>query len=312
MKFLEKSTKNNERLQRFIGLDLSKFDLLVKRIEPLWEEAEHKRLHRENRRRDIGGGHPYKLKTIKEKLFVILMYYKQYLTQEMLGYMLCIDQSNVSRLIAKLRPIIEAAADPELKDYLLVAQKECKRFSSLEELQQEFPDFERVSTDATEQDIMRSQQYDVQEKHYSGKAKRHTIKTQITASVTGKILDVSGSYPGSEHDKKVIDAEQTITKIDERIPHHLDSGYQGVKTDYPNHNLTIPIKKPKGGELSDIEKEFNKRNSQRRIIVEHCLAKLKQFRILATVYRQKLHTYNQVFRSIAAIINFKRRNPVTA
>ncbi|MCC7414951.1 MAG: transposase family protein, partial [Epsilonproteobacteria bacterium] len=41
------------------------------------------------------------------------VYYKTYMTQEFLGWLLNLDQSNVSRLINKILPLIELAADPE-------------------------------------------------------------------------------------------------------------------------------------------------------------------------------------------------------
>ncbi|MBI1657301.1 MAG: hypothetical protein IS632_00770, partial [Thaumarchaeota archaeon] len=54
--------------------------------------------------------------------------------------------------------------------------------------------------DASEQGICRPADDETQKKHYSGKAKRHTIKTQYTTSAGGLILHTSAPVAGSMHD----------------------------------------------------------------------------------------------------------------
>jgi hypothetical protein len=314
MKFLDKLSKNENRFQRIIGLNFKQLDLLVKRITPLWNKAEKERLDRETRKRGLGGGHPYKLETLRKKIIAVLIYYKQYPTQEFLGIMFQMDQSNVSRLLSKILPLIEQAADPELKTYLAQALEDCKkeRISNWNQFLTRHPDLKDVSTDATEQQCFRATDHEQQKKYYSGKTKQHAIKTQISVAATGRILDVSKSYPGSIHDKTIIDQEKTIEKFDKRIPRRFDSGYQGIAGDNPDHYLILPVKKPKGKELTKLDKEFNKSNSKRRIVAEHALARLKKFRICASVFRQPLQIYNQTFRNMASILNFKLQNPQLA
>jgi hypothetical protein len=313
MKFLEKITRNEARYQRYVGLNFKQLDLLAQKLDPLWKKAENARLHREDRKRKIGGGRPYELEELKDKITTVLLYYKQYLTQEFIGEIVGIDQSNISTLLRKMLPLIEEAADPELKTYLAQAKEECKkRINSFEELIIKHPDLRDVSTDATEQSSYRSQQYEVQKKYYSGKSKDHTIKTQISVSSTGRVLDISKSYPGSVHDKTLIDEEKTIDKFDKRIPQRFDSGYQGVKNEHPDHYIILPTKKPKGKELTALEKEHNKINSKRRVIAEHVFSRFKKFRVLASTFRQPVKVHNQIFRNIGALLNFKRRNSAVA
>ncbi len=42
-----------------------------------------------------------------------------------------------------------------------------------------------------------------QKKYYSGKKKRHTIKTELQITSKGKIVNISKSVPGSMHDFKL-------------------------------------------------------------------------------------------------------------
>jgi hypothetical protein len=311
MKFLDKITRNEARFQRYIGLSFKQLDLLTQRLEATWNKAEFARLNRKGRTREVGGGHPYKLKQTRDKIIAALLYYKQYITQELLGDLIEVDQANISRLLKKMLPLIEEAADPALKIYLAQAKDDCQnRIGTLRELYERHPDLRDVSTDANEQQCFRSQNYEIQKKYYSGKSKQHTIKTQISVTVRGRILDVSKSYPGSIHDKKIIDEEKTIEKFDKRVPHRFDSGYQGIKKEHPDHYLILPAKKPKGRELLPIEKEHNRANSKRRIIAEHTFARIQKFRICATTFRQPLSAHNQTFRNIVALLNFKLECPM--
>lgn len=306
MKFLKKTIKNEAKLQRLFGLNFKQLGLLEKRIKPIWNRAEKQRLDRSNRQRAIGGGRPYTLRTIKGKIIAVLIYYKQYPTQELLGYMLGVDQSTISRLLNKMLPLIEEAADPALRSFLIQAKSEPKkRIGAFDDFLTKHPDLSDVSTDATEQSCFRSKKYDEQKKYYSGKAKQHTVKVQMSTASSGRILDISQTYPGSVHDKKIIDEEKTIGKFDKRIPHRFDSGYQGVTKQHPDYYLITPIKKPKGRELISLEKEYNKANSKRRVKAEHAFARAKKFRILASTFRQPLKVHNQTFRNIAALLNFR-------
>jgi hypothetical protein len=311
MKFLDKLIKKPQVFQRTIGLNIEQFRILAEKLRPEWEKAEKKLKERESRKRKIGGGRSCKLETIEAKLAAILMYYKTYMTQEFLGTVIDLDQSNVSRLIAKLMPLIEQAADPELRTFIAKMKAEYEALSPQQKIGdwqtffQQHPDVRESATDATEHQCYRSKNYEVQKKHYSGKKKMHTLKTQLTVASTGRILDVSNTYPGSVHDKTLLDQEKTIEKLPERTCQRLDLGYQGVVQKYPKHYAIIPIKKPKKNELTPLEKELNQLHSSKRIIAEHVISRLKKFKICKNTFRGRIGNYNQIFSSVAALLNFK-------
>lgn len=312
MKFLENLTRKSNTFQRILGLAVQQFDLLLKELAPHWENAEKQRKLTHTRKRKIGAGHPYKFQSLRDKLLIVLCYYKTYATQEFLGMMLDIDQANISRLLKKMLPLIEKAADPELATYLERAKKEyaaAEKIGDFAKFFEKYPALKDVSIDATEQQCFRSENNEKQKEHYSGKKKKHTKKTQTSAASTGRILDVSKTYPGSVHDKKIIDQEETIKKFPEKSCLRFDSGYQGVKQKNPNHYIVLPTKKQRGQELSELAKEHNRANSKRRVIAEHVFSRLKKFRICGNLYRGCLDSYNQIFRNIASILNFKLANP---
>ncbi len=100
-------SKKLSRFSRYAGLSIAEFNKLAKELEPFWQEAEIKRLSRPSRERKIGGGRKYKLGTFQDKLLLILVFYKLYLTFDLLGFLFQdLDKSCISRLITKLEPIL--------------------------------------------------------------------------------------------------------------------------------------------------------------------------------------------------------------
>jgi len=315
MKFLEKLIKKTNIFQRTVGLSLKQFNILLNRLENSWTAAEKQRKSNDNRKRKIGAGHPYKFQSLEHKFLIVLLYYKLYLTQEFLGIIIDLDQANVSRLLKNMLPLIEQTADPELATYLKNVkdlQSSDERINNLAELLEKYPDLKDVSIDAEEQPCYRSKKNETQKNYYSGKKKRHTVKTQLSVSKTARILDVSDMYGGSVHDKTIIDQEETVQKFPTKICLRFDSGYQGVKQKNPEHYIVLPTKKPKGKELSKLAKEHNRVNSQRRVIVEHVISRLKKFRICGNVYRGPMESHNQTIRNVASILNFKLANSTIA
>ncbi len=100
------------KLMRFTGLTVNQYQLLVKRLTPLWERAEFKRLWRASRKRSIGAGRKYTVKSLEDKLLLLLLWYRTYAVIELLGWIFQLDATNAGRLIKKLMPLGEQAADP--------------------------------------------------------------------------------------------------------------------------------------------------------------------------------------------------------
>src|SRR3712207_8372499 len=104
-----KLAKTPAKFQRFIGLTVEEFDQLTVEVEPLWKASERARLVNRTRQRVVGGGGQYKLETFKDKLLVPLMYYRLYVTYELLSWMFGVHVSNLNRLVHRLEPEIGRA-----------------------------------------------------------------------------------------------------------------------------------------------------------------------------------------------------------
>ena len=88
----------------------------------------------------------------------------------------------------------------------------------------------------------------------------------------------------------------------------FDLGYLGVEKDYPEQLSSLPYKKKKNQELSAEEKECNKSHSRKRIVIEHTICRMKKYRILADIFRNKLRKYNRVSDIVSGLVNYRIMN----
>lgn len=260
--------------RKLTGVSVEKFNDIYHQLTPLYNASEHKRLRRDNRQRAIGGGNKFKLE-LEDRLLMLLMYYRLYVTHAFLGFIFGIDDSNVGRNINPLQPM--------LAKIFCIPERKVKM--SEEEILEIF-------IDATEQQINRPKKG--QRKWYSGKKKKHTIKHQIIVSRTGRIKAVGNSATGKTHDKKDYRNKKFI--IPPKLRTKGDLGYQGT-------SIEVPIKKKKNQKLTKEQKAFNRQHSRERIVVEHVFAKMKIFKVLSERFRNPLKSHNLIFKNIAGIHN---------
>ena len=110
-----KISKKPRILYRLTGLTIEQFTTLCTKLKPLWEKTEKKRLSQRERKRALGQGRKYKLSTTEDKLFFILVFYRYYLTDELMVYHFGIHPSNACRLRIKMEPLVEKGIAEALK-----------------------------------------------------------------------------------------------------------------------------------------------------------------------------------------------------
>jgi hypothetical protein len=83
--------------------------------------------------------------------------------------------------------------------------------------------------------------------------------------------------------------------IPTQVVNVLDLRYLGVETDLPEQLSALPYKKKRNQqELSAEEKEYNKIHSKKRLVIEHTICRLKKYRILSDIFRNKLRKYDKI------------------
>jgi hypothetical protein len=159
---------------------------------------------------------------------------------------------------------------------------------------------EKVIIDSFETPISRPSLQQRQKRVYSGKKKRHTLKTQILTDQRGEILDIDAGHRGPEADVKVYEKSPLPAPIADK-PRLGDKGYVGAEP-----AITTPHKKPKGGELTAEQKAENKQISSERVKVEHGIRRVKAFRIVRDEYRLALGLFPMVASAVVGLIQFSR------
>ncbi len=288
----------------FTGLTVQEFDdIYNKKIAKKYEKHESKRLsckRKEDRKRKIGAGRHFKL-NLKDRFVMLLVYYRLYITYTLAGFLFDLDQSNICRDIQKIEGLIRQCVPIPQKTYNIT-----KRLKTLEEVEKYFPGF-LAFTDCTEQQIPRPVDRERRKIFYSGKKKRHTVKNQITVNNRGYILHKIGYKKGRKHDYDIY--KNNHPDIPKQVIIVVDLGYLGIEKDFPEQLSALPYKKKRNQELSQEEKEYNTIHSKKRIIVEHTISRLKKYRIMSDIFRNKLRKYNKVSDIVAGLVNYRIMNP---
>jgi hypothetical protein len=289
----------------FTGIEVSEFDALYIKIHDSHATYEEKRLHREDRKRSIGAGHPFKL-PLRDRLVMLLMYHRLYVTSTLLGFLFNLGQTNVLKNIRILEPLVTQVLPLPEKIH-----QRARRLGNLDEVEALFPGF-KAFLDATEQEIPRPRDKGKRRTHYSGKRKRHTVKTQITVNAEGLILHKTPHARGSRHDYSLF--KWRHPRLPEKVRLGLDLGYDGVQNDYPELNALVPFKRRSPGrgkrgvearELTCEERAFNQRLSGERVVVEHTVSRLKKFRIMAHEFRNRLRHYDVMTDIVCGLVNLR-------
>lgn len=256
---------------RLIGVTVEDFKEIVSKVYPEWGELEG--------RKKCSGRRSHTA-TLEDKVLCVMMYYRTYITHEFLGYMFNLHNSNICRLLKKIEPLLAKKITIK-KDRSLTPDKILE-----------------LIADVTEQPTRRPKRK--QKKSYSGKKKRHTIKTEIVIDKEGKIYNVSKSHKGRAHDFRIRKQEKPLPKNSKK---HGDSGYQGWQK--LQSNVAIPFKRRKNQELTPEQKRHNRELASFRMRVEHKIRQIKTFKIMSECYRNFQKKYGMRFNIIAGIVNFK-------
>ena len=162
--------------------------------------------------------------------------------------------------------------------------------------------------DSTEQQIPRPVDKERRKMYYSGNKKKHTIvKNQITVNNhRGYILHKVGDKKGRKHDYDVYKNNRPVTP--KQVVNVIDLGYLGVEKDFPEQLSALPHKKKKNQDLSQEEIESNKNHSKKRIIVEHTISRLKKYRVMSDIFRNRLSKYDKVSDVVYGLVNYRITN----
>ncbi len=260
----ESLSKKPLLFKSFTGFTVQQFDnIFQKEITKRYAKHEIQRLskRKNSRERNIGAGRPFKL-DVKNRFLMLLVYYRLYITYTLAGFLFDLDQSNICRDIQKIESLIRQCMPIPQKLYNIT-----KRLQTPEEVEKYFPGF-MAFIDCTEQQRPRPIDNKRRKAFYSGKKKRHTLKTQLMVNNQGTIIHKLRYKKGRKHDYDIYKENHPVTPKD--VLNVFDLGYLGVKKDFPVQLSALPYRKKRNLELSEEEeeeeeKEYNKNHSKMRI-----------------------------------------------
>lgn len=262
--------RHKRQFRALTGVEPDVFRIMIERLRPHWRERVVAAKDR--------SGRPWRVGGLEDHLLVLLLLYRCAITQDFVACLYGTDQSVISRALRRIEKL--AARILGVKRAIRVNGEEAAA----------------LIFDCTEQPIQRPSRK--QRCWYSGKKKRHTIKSEIVITEPGKIVGVSKPAPGSVHDI-------TIRRRGPPIPRdahaYADSGYQGLQSEHPHTEL--PYKKSKKKPLAKDERDYNHALSRFRVRVEHKIAQIKTFRLFAERFRYPKISYAAKFALVAGIVN---------
>jgi hypothetical protein len=215
------------------------------------------------------------------------IYDRTNITHALLDFLLGLDDSAVGRDINPLAPLLAGIfriperrveiSEDEIRDLLF---------------------------DATERPTRRPGRG--QRAFYSGKKKRHTIETQVVVARKWKspgsgpgprkvrIVAVSGSVPGSIHDRRLYDESRVVARPDAKWTE--DPAYLGT-------GPRTPTRKSRGKQLGDEPKAANRKKSRRRVAAEHGIGEMKAWRIVSERYRNPTSKHTLIEKNVGGLHN---------
>ena len=250
----------------------------------------------------MGAGRHFKL-IVEDRVIMVLVYYRLYITYTLTEFLFGLDQSNVCRNIQKIEGLIKQCLPIPHKLYKIT-----KRLKTPKEVEKYFPGF-MAFIDTTEQPIPRPKNRIRRKLYYSGKKKKHTVKNLYMINNEEIILyKTKHKQVGRRHDYKIYKKNHPDTPKD--VQSILDLGFLGVEKDYPEQISSLPIKKKRNQDLTLDEKEYNRIHSKKRIVIEHAICRLKKYRIMSEIFRNRLRRYDIVSDIVSGMVNYRIMNSI--
>lgn len=131
--------------------------------------------------------------------------------------------------------------------------------------------------------------------NYSGKHHVQCLSIQVACTHDGQLIAISDPIPGSRHDYKALE----LTGWNHILDHDHVSWI--ADTAYIATTALTPIKKTRGCDRLDWEKEFNRSVASMRAPIEHAIGHLKNWKILAKGYRGRLADLPDIIRVITKL-----------
>jgi len=295
MHFTNLNSLSAPRVKALFGLHPPLLAELLVVVLPELERRRTARLERRadrKRQRVANDGRPRTVMPV-HKVLMTLIYLRHNVQHEVGGALLGFSADTAENAFHEVVPVLRDLFPAEKWD----AEKQWRR----NEPTWTPAAVDKVIVDSFESPVRRPSLPERQKRVYSGKKKRHTLKTQLVTDQDGEIMTLEAGHRGPQADLKLYEEAPLPEPLADK-PRLGDKGY--YSQEHPE--LTTPHKKPRGGELTAEQKAENKAIARQRIVVEHAIRRIKGFRILRDDYRLALGFFPMIASAVVGLIQFGR------
>jgi hypothetical protein len=293
--------------RRITGLSADVIAELVTEVGLLWHERHQAKLASRPRKRAVGAGAKHQLVFV-DRLLATLVHLRHATTHDVLACWFGVDRSTITRAIGEVRP--------------LLAERGCAispgvRLRTLAEVIDHLGASGKTGIiDGTEIRVRRpAVGRKDRDKFISGKSKQNAVKTMVVTDGDGRVLFCSPTQPGSCAD--ITHARQLglvrLLQGGPTVEILADAGYQGLGAQTGGRVVTPPHRKFKRNApdwYEEMHERQRKAHSSRRIRVEHGIAHLKNWRVLARHLGRREHISDTV-QAIAGLLSRQQTADLT-
>ncbi len=274
------------------GLTVALFDDLVEDLRPALAQARSARRNRPDRRRAGGGSRRCALPE-REEILLTVIWLRHYFTQEALGYFFGVSDSTARQAIERVLPVLERLG----RDTMRQPPPSRRQRQGVAEALHAYPELAALDdgtrvVDSYEQRVQRPQDRREADRHYSGKKKAHTLKTQVVVERgNGNVCEVTAGVPGPVSDPTLLRQSGALERVPEEAPLMGDQAYRAAG------RVVTPRRKPRGQDRPPEDRAFNRAFARARIVVEHTIRDLRTFQALTQTDRHRRGRLGQVLQA---------------
>ena len=259
------------------GLTVALFDDLVWDVRPALAEARHTAQDRPGRQRAVGGGRHCRLPA-REEILLTVVWLRHYVTQEALGYFFGVSDSTAKRAIERVLPVLKRRGRDTMRQ---PPPSRRQRYGVAEALHAypevaDLDDQTRV-VDSYEQRVQRPTDRREADRHYAGKKKAHTVKTQVVVELgSGDVREVAAGVRGPVSDPTLLRQSGALARGEPDDPFMGDQAYRSANWGQTGGaRVVTPRRKPRGKERPPEDRAFNRAFARARIVAEHSIRDLR-------------------------------------
>lgn len=293
---LDRLRKHPSVFRSLTGVPVGVFGDLAADVLPTLADAEFTRRSRPGRERAVGAGHPFGLGPADQVLLAVV-WLRVYPTHAVLGYLFGVSESAARRTLGRVLPVLAKAG----KDTMRMPDPGKHARRNLPALLQDTPGL-AVLVDSFEQPTHRPRRR--QRAYYSGKKKRHTLKSQVGVDEdSGQVVHVPPTAPGPTADLKLLKRSRLLGCLPKGVGLVGDTAYLGAEKVRPGVVCATPRRKPRGKPRPAADRRYNRAISRRRVTVEHTIRRLRVFQALTQVNRHGRRKHEHRVRAVAGLVN---------